>query len=107
MTASAWATLLALIALLAISTPLLGTYMARVYGSKKAPGDRVFLPVERLIYRVCGVDPASEQSWQTYAVSLLGFSFASVVILYLQLRLQGHLPLNPDGLTGVTPTLSF
>src|SRR5262245_23657028 len=107
MTASAWATLFALIALLAVSTPLLGTYMAKVYGAKKAPGDRVFRPVERLIYRVCGVDPASEQSWQVYAISLLAFSFASLIVLYLQLRLQGHLPLNPDGLGGVAPTLSF
>ena len=47
MTAAAWAELLVLIALLAISTPLLGTYMAKVYGGKRAPGDRVFLPVER------------------------------------------------------------
>jgi K+-transporting ATPase ATPase A chain len=107
MTSSAWATLFALIALLAISTPLLGSYMAKVYGSKKAPGDRVFLPVERLIYRVCGVNPESEQSWQTYAISLLAFSFASLIVLYLQLRLQGHLPLNPDGFGGVGPTLSF
>jgi potassium-transporting ATPase potassium-binding subunit len=107
MTASAWATLFALIALLAVSTPLLGTYMAKVYGSKQAPGDRVFLPVERLIYRVCGVDPESEQSWQTYAISLLSFSFVSLIVLYLQLRFQGHLPLNPDGVSGVKPTLSF
>src|SRR5262245_19077378 len=107
MTASAWATLFALIALLAVSTPLLGTYMAKVYGSTQAPGDRVFLPVERLIYRVCGVDPESEQSWQTYAISLLSFSFVSLIVLYLQLRPQGHLPLNPDGVSGVMPTLSF
>jgi K+-transporting ATPase ATPase A chain len=106
-TAAAWTTLLVLIGLLAISTPLLGNYMAKVYGGNKAPGDRVFLPVERLIYKVCGVDPESEQRWQTYAISLLAFSFASVLVLYAQLRLQGHLPLNPDGLSGVKPTLSF
>ncbi|MDQ1456671.1 MAG: potassium-transporting ATPase potassium-binding subunit, partial [Actinomycetota bacterium] len=55
MTAAAWAQLLLLIALLATSTPLLGNYLAKVYGSKRAPGDRVFRPVERMIYRVCGV----------------------------------------------------
>jgi len=54
--AQAWAQLLVLIGLLAISTPLLGSYLARVYGGGKAPGDRVFGPVERVIYRVCGVD---------------------------------------------------
>ena len=107
MTAAAWTQLLVLIALLAISTPLLGTYMARVYGDGRAPGDRVFGPVERLIYRACGVDEHSEQRWQTYALSLLAFSFVSVVVLYLQIRLQGHLPLNPDGFAGPKPTLSF
>jgi K+-transporting ATPase ATPase A chain len=107
MTAAGWAQLGFLILLLAISTPLLGAYMAKVYGSKKAPGDRVFLPVERLIYRLSGVDPESEQRWSVYAMSLLGFSFASVLVLYAQLRLQGHLPLNPNHVTGVAPTLSF
>src|SRR5262252_8217223 len=97
MTAAGWAQLFVLIALLAISTPLLGNYMARVYSNKRAPGDRIFLPVERVIYRVCNVDPESEQRWQTYAISLLAFSFASLIVLYVQLRLQGHLPLNPDG----------
>jgi K+-transporting ATPase ATPase A chain len=107
MTGAAWTELLVLIALLAISTPLLGTYMAKVYGGGKAPGDRVFGPVERLIYRVCGVDEHSEQRWQTYALSLLAFSFVSVVVLYLQIRFQGHLPLNPDNFSGPKPTLSF
>jgi K+-transporting ATPase ATPase A chain len=107
MTGAAWAEILLLIAVLAISTPLLGTYMAKVYGGGRAPGDRVLGPVERLIYRVCGVDETSEQRWQTYALSLLAFSFVSVVVLYAQIRLQGHLPLNPDGFTGPKPTLSF
>src|SRR3974390_3018837 len=107
MTTSAWMQLLALIVLLATTTPLLGNYMAKVYGSKKAPGDRVFLPVERLIYRVCGVDADGEQRWQTYAISLLAFSFASVIVLFVQLRLQGHLPGNPDHFPGVPSVLAF
>ena len=107
MSAAAWAELLVLIALLAISTPLLGNYMAKVFGGGRAPGDRVFLPVERGIYRLTGVDPDSEQRWQTYAISLLAFSFASVLVLYAQIRLQGHLPFNPDHQTAVKPTLSF
>jgi len=107
MSSSAWLQLIALLVLLAISTPLLGTYMAKVYGGGRAPGDRVFRPVERLIYRVCGVDETSEQRWTTYALSLLAFSFASVVVLYAQLRLQGHLPGNPDHLKDVSPLLSF
>src|SRR5476649_1306135 len=107
MSTSAWLQILFLIALLAISTPVLGSYMAKVYGGGKAPGDRFFGPIERAIYRVCGVDPETEQRWSTYAVSLLAFSFVSVIILYAQLRLQGHLPFNPDNRAGVTPALSL
>ena len=112
MSGASWLQLLALLVLLAISTPLIGTYMAKVYattdnGPGPAPGDRVFHPIERVIYRVCGVDEKSEQRWTTYAISLLAFSFASVVILYAQLRLQGHLPLNPDHLGSVGPALSL
>ena len=67
-----------LIALLAISTPLLGTYMAKVYGGGKAPGRPGVRPGRaRSSTASCGVDPTSEQRWQTYALSLLAFSFAS------------------------------
>jgi K+-transporting ATPase ATPase A chain len=107
MSGAAWFQLIALLVLLAISTPLLGSYMAKVYGDGKAPGDRFFGPIERAIYRVCGVDPETEQRWTTYALSLLAFSLASVVILYAQLRLQGHLPFNPDHQKDVTPALSL
>ena len=108
MTTAGWLQFGLVVVLLAISTPLLGRYMAKVYGDEKnAPGDRFFLPVERLIYRVCGVDPDSEQGWTTYALSLIGFSLASLVVLYLQLRIQGSLPLNPDSLGYVRPDLAF
>ncbi len=107
MTTAAWLQLGFLISALAISTPLLGSYMARVYGGGKAPGDRLFLPVERVIYRICRVDPDREQRWNIYAYSLLAFSAVSVIVLYLQLRLQQHLPLNPDHLVGVPSALSF
>ena len=50
---------------------------------------------------MCRVDPEREQRWNVYAYSLLAFSLVSVLVLYAQLRLQGHLPLNPDHLTGV------
>jgi K+-transporting ATPase ATPase A chain len=107
MSASAWIQLLCLIALLAISTPILGSYLAKVYGDGKAPGDRCFLPIERVIYRACRVDPDREQRWSVYAYSLLAFSAVSVLILYLQLRLQGHLPVNPTHVVGLGPALSF
>ena len=96
-----------LIVLLCISTPLLGSYMAKVFQNKKAPGDRFFLPIERLIYRVTGVDPEGEQRWTTYAISVLAFSFVSVVVLYGMQRLQAHLPFNPDHLANLPAPLSF
>src|ERR1039458_3691057 len=96
-----------LIVLLCISTPLLGSYMAKVFQNKKAPGDQFFLPIERLIYRVTGVDPEGEQRWTTYAISVLAFSFVSVVVLYGMQRLQAHLPFNPDHLANLPAPLSF
>ena len=63
-----------LIAMLVISTPLLGSYMAKVFTNKKAPGDRFFKPLERLVYRITGVNPEGEQRWTTYAISVLAFS---------------------------------
>ncbi|HEX4822096.1 MAG TPA: potassium-transporting ATPase subunit KdpA [Acidimicrobiales bacterium] len=107
MTASGWVQLAFVVALLAISTPLLGRYLAKVYGSGSAPGDKVFGPVERFIYRLCGIDAATEQRWTTYALSLIGFSLASVLVLYVQLRFQNHLPLNPDNFGSVRPDLAF
>ncbi len=102
-----WLQLLLIVALLAVSTPLLGTYLAKVYANGPAPGDRVFGPVDRLIYRLTGVDPDREQRWNVYALSLLAFSAVSVLILYAQLRLQQHLPLNPANQKAVPAGLSF
>src|ERR1700736_1813682 len=93
--------------LTAISTPLLGNYMYKVYRGGKAPGDRFFLPVENAIYRVCAIDPDGEQRWSTYTIALLAFSLAGVLLSYLVLRLQAHLPLNPDHMKAVSPGLSF
>jgi potassium-transporting ATPase potassium-binding subunit len=106
-TASAWLQIGFLIALLAISTPILGAYLAKIYSGEKAPGDRVFLPIERAIYRVSRIDPEREQRWTVYAYSLLAFSLVSGLVLYAQLRLQGHLPLNPDHMKAVPAGLSF
>ena len=107
MSTANWIQLLAFIALCVISTPLLGNYMWKVYRGGKAPGDRLFLPVENAIYRLCGVDPEGEQRWNIYTLSLLAFSLAGVLLSYLFLRIQGHLPFNPDHMKGVPPALSF
>jgi K+-transporting ATPase ATPase A chain len=94
MTAQGWLTYLVLGVLLVISTPILGNYMAKVYTGQKVFGDRVAGPVERLIFRVTGIDPEGEQRWSTYAGSLLVFSLVGVLVLYAELRFQAHLPFN-------------
>ena len=75
--------------------------------ARPARGDRFFSAIERPIYRFGRIDPEGEQRWNVYMLSVLAFSFVSVLILYVQLRLQGHLPLNPDGYSGVEPKLAF
>ena len=107
MSSTNWVQYLVFFALIAISTPLLGNYMYKVYRGGKAPGDRLFVPVERFIYRLCGIDPEGEQRWNVYALSLLIFSLAGLLLTYLNLRLQAHLPLNPDHQKAVSPGLSF
>jgi K+-transporting ATPase ATPase A chain len=102
-----WLQLLALVGGIFLVTRLLGPYLARVLEGGPAPGDRVFLPVERVIYRLTGVDPSREQPWTAYALSLLAFSAVSVVGLYLLQRAQGPLPLNPTDVDAVPPALAF
>jgi K+-transporting ATPase ATPase A chain len=89
-------------------TPPLGAYIARVYEGKRVPGlSRVFGPVERGIYRLLRIDPAREQDWKSYAGSVLVFGAAAFALLYLILRLQGHLPMNPADLPGMSWSLAF
>jgi K+-transporting ATPase ATPase A chain len=108
MSAANWLQLGALMALLGITAPSLGRYMAAVYGDAgKAPGDRVFLAIERPIYRLCRIDPDREQRWTVYGYSLLGFSLVSFLLLYVQQRLQGSLPFNPTDMPAVGEHLSF
>jgi potassium-transporting ATPase potassium-binding subunit len=99
-----------LVVALAVTVPPLGRYMAKVYGARpdgSAPGDRFFDPVERLVYRVCGIDRRREQRWNVYTLSLIAFSVASVLVLYTLQRLQGSLPFNPTGRAGLAPMGSF
>jgi potassium-transporting ATPase potassium-binding subunit len=107
MTTDGWLTLIFFGVLLAISTPLLGNYMAKVYGNEKAPGDRFFLPIEHFVYRICRIDPESEQRWSTYVISLLAFTLFGILLTYLILRIQASLPGNPDKLKDVSPALAF
>jgi potassium-transporting ATPase potassium-binding subunit len=108
MNAQGWQQLLFVCAVTAILAPLLGKYLAATFrGTGKAPGDRIFLPVERAVYRVLRVDPGSSWTWQVYAIAVLVFGLLSTVLLYAILRLQGVLPLNPARAPGMSPNLSF
>lgn len=100
---------LLLAGLLAITVPALGKYIATVFGARdgSAPGDRLFGPIERFIYRALGVDPKREQRWNVYAASLMAFSLASILVLYVLLRTQSILPFNPTDREALSPTGAF
>jgi K+-transporting ATPase ATPase A chain len=95
-----------LVVLIALARPL-GAYMARVFENRPIGLDRVLGPLERLIYRCCGIRATDEMGWQTYTAAMLLFNVAGLLVLYGLQRLQGVLPLNPQGLGAVTPGSSF
>jgi K+-transporting ATPase ATPase A chain len=95
-----------LVALLALAKPL-GGYMARVYEGNLPTFVRWISPVEDLFYRICGVDPKQEMRWTQYAFAAMWFSLVGLVVVYGLQRLQGLLPLNPQGFGAVTPDSSF
>ncbi len=107
MRASEWIQFIALAALLIVSTPIAGAYMAKVYSNGRAPGDRVFGPIERLIYRVCGIDGKGEQRWKTYTISLLSFNAVAILAVYFVQRIQDYLPINPTHVTAVPPFMAL
>ncbi len=95
-----------LVVLIGLAKPL-GLYMARVYEGKSLGLDRVLGPIERLLYRLCGVRSDEEMDWKKYALAMLLFNFAGLIMVYVLQRLQAWLPLNPQGFGAVTPDSSF
>ena len=94
-------------ALLLITKPL-GLYLVQVLDvNGKTWLDRLVRPIERLTYRICGIDSSREQSWSGYAFAMLAFSLVGMLFTYFILRFQDHLPLNPQGLPGLSPHLAF
>jgi K+-transporting ATPase ATPase A chain len=93
-------------ALIALAKPL-GSYMARVYEGETTFLHRLLGPIERLFYRAAGVKPDEEMSWKRYALAMLSFSVAGLLVVYALQRLQGVLPLNPQGMAATTPDLAF
>jgi len=89
-----------------LSVPL-GLYMARVFNDERTFMDPVLKPIERLIYRLCGIRPATEMTWFEYAIAMLLFSMAGMIVLYAIERLQQILPFNPQSMGAVPPDLAF
>ncbi|MDP9107080.1 MAG: potassium-transporting ATPase subunit KdpA [Candidatus Eremiobacteraeota bacterium] len=107
MTIVGWLQAALVFALVCVLVKPLGAYMARVFS-----GERVFLspalaPVERGLYRVCRIDAAREMGWKTYAFAVVAFSLVSLIYLYVLLRVQAFLPLNPQGFGNLAPDLAW
>ena len=107
MTPAAWGQLALFSGLVLLTTRPVGAYMHRVFEGEHRPLPRVLGPLERLLFRLSGVDPSVEQTWIGYTGSLLAFSLFSLVVTYAILRLQHLLPLNPQRFGAVDPALAL
>ena len=94
------------VVLLVLAKPL-GAYMARVFEGRPIALDRALGGLERLIYRAGGIRRTEEMGWKTYALAMLAFNFLGLLAVYFLQRAQGILPLNPQGMAGVSPDSSF
>ncbi len=107
MTILGWAQILLFCVLVLLTVRPLGAFMTRVFAGEATFLSPAFGWLERGFYRLAGVRPDSEQHWTGYALSMLLFNFVGFLFLYLLQRLQGGLPLNPQGFGGVEPFLAF
>ena len=103
MTANGWFQILFFLALILAVTKPMGIFMAHVFSRQRTFMDPVLRPIERLLYRVTGVDEDHEMRWTEHAIAMLLFSAVSMLLLYLIQRLQGFLPFNPQKLGTVNP----
>jgi len=103
MTLNGWLQITVFLALIFAVTKPLGVFMARVFERQKTFLDPVLRPIERLLYRVTGVDEQHEMRWTEYAIAMLLFSGVSMLFLYVIQRVQGMLPFNPQHFAGVAP----
>lgn len=95
-----------LVVLLALVKPL-GSFMARVYQEERTPLDPLLRPVERTVYRLAGIRPEVEMSWQAYALALLIFNGLGLAVIFALQLVQDRLPLNPGAVGPVAPDLAF
>lgn len=107
MTAIGWLQIAVVFLLVLVCAKPLGLFMARVFCSESTFLSPMLRPVELGFYRLAGVDSSKEQSWRSYTVAMLAFNAAGFVFLYMLMRLQAWLPLNPQDFPAVPPDLAF
>jgi K+-transporting ATPase ATPase A chain len=107
MTVTGWIQIILYCAVVVALVKPLGWYMTRVFTGERTFLSPVLRPIETVLYRVAGIDEKHEQHWLGYAVGMLFFHVGGFLILYVVLRIQGVLPLNPAGMTAVPEALSF
>ncbi|MDF3936242.1 potassium-transporting ATPase subunit KdpA [Pseudomonas citronellolis] len=93
--------------LVLLPAPLLGRFYYKVMEGERTFLSPLLLPVERLIYRACGIDPQREQNWKGYTLAMLVFNLAGLALLFAILLGQSALPLNPQHLPGLEWTLAL
>ena len=107
MTVNGWIQILLFAAIIFAITKPLGSYMYRVFEGDRQPLPRLFGAIERLLYKLCGVDPKEHQDWKQYTVAMLVFSALTLLVTYGIERLQHVLPLNPQNFGPVPADLAF
>src|ERR1700674_2926292 len=107
MTANGWLQILLLLGVTLAVTKPLGIFMTRVFNRERTFLDLLLRPIEKLVYRLTGVDEQHEMRWTEYTVAMLLFSGVSMTLLYLIQRLQQWLPFNPQKMVNVPPALAF
>ena len=107
MTMNGWLQIFLLFGVVLLATKPLGLYMARVFEGEHTWLDPILSPVERLLYRLTGIDASEEMPWTVYSMSVLAFSLVSMLILYVLERVQAWLPWNPQHLPNVPAALAL
>ncbi|GAA4494401.1 potassium-transporting ATPase subunit KdpA [Gluconacetobacter tumulicola] len=107
MSVTGWTTILVFFLTIVVLARPVGGVLTRVLAGERTLPSRILGPLERAFYRLSGVNPDEEQSWSQYALAVLAFKLVCFVAVYLILRLQAHLPLNPAGQAAVAPDLAY
>ena len=107
MTANGWFQIGLYLLVIALVTKPMGVFMTRVFNREKTFLDPILRPIERLVYRLTGIDEKREMRWTEYAIAMLLFSGVSMALLYFIERTQKWLPFNPQKFANVDPALAF